>query len=106
MTFDPNLPRDPNLRPDRPELRTTPEAARKSAGWAPWVAVIAVLLVGGFIWMQMSAPSRTDPTTTSSTTPPAVTDQAPAPAPMTPAAPPANTMAPASPNTGGTQTQP
>ncbi|POO56846.1 hypothetical protein [Agrobacterium rosae] len=105
MTFDPNLPRDPNLRPDRPELRTTPEAARKSAGWAPWVAVIAVLLVGGFIWMQMSAPSTTDPTTTSSTTPPAVTDQAPAPAPMTPAAP-ANNAAPASPTTGGTSTQP
>lgn len=105
MTFDPNLPRDPNLRPDRPELRTTPEAARKSAGWAPWVAVIAVLLVGGFIWMQMSAPSTTDPTTTSSTTPPAVSDQTPAPAPMTPEAP-ANNTAPASPTTNGTQTQP
>lgn len=105
MTFDPNMPRDPNLKPDRPELRTTPEAARKSAGWAPWVAVIAVLLVGGFIWMQMSAPSTTDPTTTSSTTPPAVSDQAPAPAPMTPAAP-ANNATPASPNTGGTSTQP
>ncbi|UHS60147.1 hypothetical protein HRR99_00695 [Agrobacterium vaccinii] len=105
MTFDPNLPRDPNLRPDRPELRTTPEAARKPAGWAPWVAVIAVLLVGGFIWMQMSAPSTTDPTTTSSTTPPAVTDQAPAPAPMTPSAP-TNDAAPATPNTNGTQTQP
>ena len=104
MTFDPNLPRDPNLRPDRPELRTTPEAARKSAGWAPWVAVIAVLLVGGFIWMQMSAPSTTDPTTTSSTTLPAVSDQAPAPAPMTPAAP--TNTATSSPNTGGTQTQP
>jgi cytoskeletal protein RodZ len=103
MTFDPNLPRDPNLRPDRPELRTTPEAARKPAGWAPWVAVIAVLLVGGFIWMQMSAPSTTDPTTTSSTTPPAVTDQAPAP--MTPTAP-TNDAAPATPNTNGTQTQP
>ncbi|UHS55442.1 hypothetical protein [Agrobacterium vaccinii] len=105
MTFDPNLPRDPNLRPDRPELRTTPEAARKPAGWAPWVAVIAVLLVGGFIWMQMSAPSTTDPTTTSSTTPPAVTDQAPAPAPMTQSAP-TNDAAPATPNTNGTQTQP
>ncbi|NTF30676.1 hypothetical protein [Rhizobium skierniewicense] len=104
MTFDPNLPRDPNLRPDRPELRTTPEAARKSASWAPWLAVIAVLLVGGFIWMQMSAPSTTDPTTTSSTTPPAVSDQAPAPQPMTPAAP--DNAAPASPTTGGAQTQP
>ncbi|KQQ56562.1 hypothetical protein ASF69_17665 [Rhizobium sp. Leaf311] len=104
MTFDPNMPRDPNLRPDRPELRTTPEAARKSAGWAPWAAIIAVLLVGGFIWMQMSAPSTTDPTTTSSTTAPAATEQAPAPAPMTPAAP--NNTAPASPNTGGTSTQP
>ncbi len=102
MTFDPNLPRDPNLRPDRPELRTTPEAARKSPGWAPWLAVIAVLLVGGFIWMQMSAPSTTDPTTTSSTASPAATN--PAPTPMTPAAP--TNTAPASPNTGGTQTQP
>ncbi|MBB3946664.1 cytoskeletal protein RodZ [Rhizobium skierniewicense] len=91
MTFDPNLPRDPNLRPDRPELRTTPAAARKSASWAPWVAVIVVLLVGGFIWMQMSTPSTTDATTST-------------PAPMTPAAP--SNTAPASPNTGGTQTQP
>ncbi|XUY26937.1 hypothetical protein RMR21_000705 [Agrobacterium sp. rho-8.1] len=95
MTFDPNLPRDPNLRPDRPELRTTPAAARKSASWAPWVAVIAVLLVGGFIWMQMSAPSKTNATTTTTTS---------TPAPMTPVAP--NNTAPASPNTGGTQTQP
>ncbi len=105
MTFDPNMPRDPNLRPDRPELRTTPEASRKQAGWAPWAALIAVLLVGGFIWMQMSAPSTTDPTTTSSTTPPAASDQAPAPAPMTPTAP-TNNTAPASPNTNGTTTQP
>lgn len=102
MSIDPNLPRDPNLRPDRPELRTTPEAARKSPGFMPWVAIIAVLLIGGFIWMQMSAPDTTDATTTSSTTAPAANE--PAPAPMTPAAP--NTTAPASPNTGGTQTQP
>lgn len=105
MTFDPNMPRDPNLKPDRPELRTTPEAARKSAGWAPWVAIIAVLLVGGFIWMQMSAPSTTDPTTTSSTAAPAASDPAPAPAPMTPAAP-TNNATPATPNNGGTSTQP
>ena len=104
MTYDPNIPRDPNLRPDRPELRTTPEAPRK-ASLTPWIAVIAVLLVGGFIWMQMGSPSSTDPTTTSSTTPPAATTTTPAPESMTPAAPPAATPAPATPN-NGTTTQP
>lgn len=105
MTFDPNNPRpDRDLRP---ELNISNEPlARKSPSWVPWVAVAAVILVGAFAWSQMSGPTM-DPATTSSTTPPAVTDQAPVPmTPATQATPPANNTAPASPNNGGTQTQP
>ncbi|QXC50709.1 hypothetical protein KHC17_23220 [Agrobacterium salinitolerans] len=105
MTFDPNNPRpDRDLRPEV-NISNEPRA-RTSSSWVPWLAIIVVVLVGVFVWSQMSGPT-TDPATTSSTTPPAATDQAPAPmAPTAPATPPANDTAPASPNTGGTQTQP
>ncbi|ADY63215.1 MULTISPECIES: hypothetical protein [Rhizobium/Agrobacterium group] len=105
MTFDPNNPRpDRDLRP---ELNISNEPlARKSPSWMPWLAILVVALVGVFAWSQMSGPN-TDPATTSSTMPPAATQQAPAPVtPTVPATPPANNAAPASPNTGGTQTQP
>jgi hypothetical protein len=102
MTFDPNNPRpDRDLRPEV-NISNEPRA-RTSSSWVPWLAIIVVVLVGVFAWSQMSGPT-TDPATTSSTTPPAATDQAPAP--ITPATPPANNTAPASPTTGGTQTQP
>ncbi|MFK3777181.1 hypothetical protein [Agrobacterium sp. NPDC089420] len=105
MTFDPNNPRpDRDLRPEV-NIGNEPRA-RTSSSWVPWLAIIVVVLVGVFAWSQMSGPT-TDPATTSSTTPPAATDQAPAPmTPTVPATPPANNAAPASPNTGGTQTQP
>ncbi|MFK0385267.1 MULTISPECIES: hypothetical protein [Rhizobium/Agrobacterium group] len=105
MTFDPGNPRPE--RDLRPEVNITNEPRARSS-WTPWLAVIVVVLVGIFAWSQMSGPT-TDPSTTSSTTPPAVSDQAPAPAPMTPttpATPPANNAAPTTPGTGGTQTQP
>ncbi|MBP1844020.1 hypothetical protein J2046_002278 [Rhizobium petrolearium] len=74
-----------------------------------WVAVIAVILVGAFVWSQMGG-SPTDTQTTSSTTPPAATDQSPAPAPVMPGAPPADNATPATPpaggGAGGTGTQP
>ena len=86
---------DPNSNNTRPDLRTTPET-RKSSSWMGWVAILAVIVVGAFVWSQMGG-STTDPATTSSTaTPPAVTEPA-APAPAAPA--------PAAPATGGT-TQP
>ncbi len=105
MTYDPN---------DRlNEPRTTPGVnnnmeVRRSSSWVPWVAVLAVILVGAFVWSQMGS-SPTDPQTTSSTTPPAADTTSPAPAPVTPAAPPAADPAPATPpagGTGGTGTQP
>lgn len=91
---------DPNPNNDRPDLRTTPEVRRGSSSWMAWVAVLAVIVVGAFVWSQMGG-SGTDPNTTSSTTPPAATTPA-APAPATPAQPPSNTASPA-PATGGNQ---
>ena len=94
---------DPNSNNTRPDLRTTPET-RKSSSWMGWVAILAVIVVGAFVWSQMGG-STTDPATTSSTaTPPAVTEPA-APAPAAPAAPAPAAPAPAAPATGGT-TQP
>jgi hypothetical protein len=95
---------DPNSNNTRPDLRTTP-TSRRGSGWMAWVAILAVVIVGAFVWSQMGS-SSTDPTTTSSTTPPAASDQSTAPAPVTPAAPPATSGAPASPSTGGNATQP
>ncbi len=107
MTLDPNdrLANDSLNSP-----RTTPEyqnnvEVRRSSSWVGWVAVIAVLLVGAFVWSQMGG-SSADPQTTSSTTPPAVENTTPAPAPMTPAAPPAANPAPAAPPAGGAGSQP
>ncbi len=94
---------DPNSKEPRPDLRTTP-VARRSSGWMAWVAILAVVVIGAFVWSQMGgAPS--DATTTSSTTAPAETAPTPPAAPATPA--PA-TPAPATPApaTGGTTTQP
>lgn len=99
MTYDPNDRREPEDR--RLDLDAAPEM-RTGSAWAPWAVLVAVVLVGAFIWSQMSGPG-TDPTTTSSTTPPAVTDQAPAPVPMTPAPQATNDTAPATPPAGGTQ---
>ncbi|MCQ1776491.1 hypothetical protein NOJ05_04725 [Neorhizobium galegae] len=108
MTFDPN---DRKFEPRDPDIRTTEIRTGSSSSWVPWVAVIAVILVGAFVWSQLGG-SSTDPQTTSSTNPP-VTDNStssPAPAPITPAAPPAASPAPATPPaggaTGGTGTQP
>jgi hypothetical protein len=92
---------DPNPNDNRPDLRT-PTETRGSSSWMGWVAVLAVIVVGAFVWSQMGG-SSTDPTTTSSTTPPAAEQTAPAPAapaPATPAPAPA-TPAPAAPATGG-----
>ncbi|RWX76677.1 hypothetical protein EPK99_13440 [Neorhizobium lilium] len=96
---------DPNSNDTRPDLRTTPVASR-SSGWMAWVAILAVVIVGAFVWSQMGG-STTDTTTTSSTTAPAAGTTSPAPAPVTPAAP-ANNAAPATPApaTGGNATQP
>jgi hypothetical protein len=94
---------DPNPNDNRPDLRT-PVETRKSSSWMGWVAVLAVIVVGAFVWSQMGG-SSTDPTTTSSTTAPAAE---PAPAPAAPAAPatpaPATPAAPAAPATGGGST--
>jgi hypothetical protein len=94
---------DPNSNDTRPDLRTTP-VARRSSGWMTWVAILAVVVVGAFVWSQMSG-GPTDATTTSSTAPAA--DTATTPAPVAPAAP-ADNAAPATPApaTGGTTTQP
>jgi len=90
---------DPNSKDTRPDLRTTPApVARRSSGWMAWVAILAVVVVGAFVWSQMGGTS-TDTTTTSSTTPPAAST----PAPAAPATPAPATPAPA---TGGTTTQP
>lgn len=96
---------DPNPNDNRPDLRTPTPAPRSSSSWMGWVAVLAVIVVGAFVWSQMgSAP--TDATTTSSTTQPAA-PAAPAPAtpaPATPApdaAPAPATPAPAAPAGGG-----
>ena len=92
---------DPNPNDNRPDLRT-PVETRKSSSWMGWVAVLAVIVVGAFVWSQMGG-SSTDPTTTSSTTAPPAE-----PAPMAPAAPatpaPATPAAPAAPATGGGST--
>jgi hypothetical protein len=86
---------DPNPNDNRPDLRTPPPAARGSSSWMGWVAVLAVIVVGAFVWSQMgSAP--TDATTTSSTTQPAA-PAAPAPATPAPATPAPATPAPATP---------
>lgn len=116
MTYDPN-DKNPELRP-KPDLNPnvppyidpnlTPPA-RSTPSWVPFGAVIVLILAGVFIWSQMGGPT-TDPTTTSSTaSPPAVSEQAPAVEPMaptTPATPPANDAAPATPAPGGTTTTP
>lgn len=110
MAFDPN-DRTPNDRLNDP--RTTPGYqtnhvdARRSSSWMGWVAVIAVILVGAFVWSQMGG-TGTDPQTTSSTAPSANQE----PVPLTPA-PPSADPAPATPpaagganGAGGTGTQP
>lgn len=95
---------DPNPNDNRPDLRT-PVEPRKSSSWMGWVAVLAVIVVGAFVWSQMGG-SSTDPTTTSSTTAPAAEPATPAPAPApatpAPATPAPATPAPAAPATGGT----
>ena len=110
MAFDPNDRKleDRNLDPRTPEVRSSTHGRTGSSSWVPWVAVIAVLLVGAFVWSQMGG-SSTDPQTTSSTSSSTTDSSAPAPAPTTPAAPPAGDAAPATPpagGAGGTGTQP
>jgi hypothetical protein len=101
MAYDPNQTNRPDLR--TPDLRNTTEIRpKRSSSWMTWVAILAVVVVGAFVWSQMGGSTATDQTTTSSTTPPAQTQSAPAPAPMTPATPPAgNNAAPAAPANGG-----
>lgn len=67
MSYSPN-DRGPDIPPTRGKTR--------SAGL--WIGLIAIILIGGFIWSQSGTP--TDPATTSSTTQ-APTSQSPA-APM------------------------
>ncbi|MBP1851779.1 hypothetical protein [Rhizobium halophytocola] len=82
---------DPNLNKERPDVYTTPRRPARAGAWA-WAAIGAVVVLGVVVWSMMGGPA-TDPTTTSSTTPPAVTDTAPQPNTMT--APDASTDAPA-----------
>jgi hypothetical protein len=93
---------DPNSKDSRPDLRTTP-VARRSSGWMTWVAILAVVVIGAFVWSQMGG-APTDATSTSSTTAPAAGTA------TTPPAAPADTATPApatpAPATGGTTTQP
>lgn len=112
MAYDPNLNNpDPNLnrpdanlnRPDptlnRPDLNAPPPRAARTS-WTPWVAIAAVVVAGVAIWSMVSGPT-TDPTTTSSTTPPATSDTnstAPATRPLEPTAP-AGDAAPVAPGT-------
>ncbi|MFA7414054.1 MAG: hypothetical protein WC048_06185 [Rhizobium sp.] len=93
MTYDPNLNRD------RPDLATPPARAPRGGSWT-WAAIGAVILVGIAVWAMMGGPA-TDPTTTSST-PPAATDTAPA-QPAAPATPPATDAAPATPGADTTK---
>ena len=78
MTYDPNDNR-PDLRDRRPALVNINVDARRSSSWVPWVAVLAVLLIGAFIWGNMGGEPGTDPATTSSTTNSEAMDSAPAP---------------------------
>ncbi len=87
---------DPNPNDNRPDLRTPTPAPRSGSSWMGWVAVLAVIVVGTFVWSQMGG-APTDATTTSSTTQPA-TPVTPAPAaPAAPATPAPATPAPATP---------
>ena len=105
MAYDPNDPRsDPGIPPgtaprDRPEVVNHIETRRSGPSWVPWVAILAVLLIGAFVWSNMGGTSGTDPDATDTATPPAVTDEAPEPAPAAPApaepAPPPTETAPA-----------
>lgn len=61
MAYSPN-DRGPDIPPTRSRTRSS----------GLWIGLIALLLVGGFLWSQ-SGTSPTDPTTTSSTTAPAQT---------------------------------
>ncbi|MCJ8517936.1 hypothetical protein ABID21_000540 [Pseudorhizobium tarimense] len=95
MTYDPNDNR-PDLRDRRTDHVTTNVDARsRGASWMPWVVVLAVLLIGAFIWSNMGAEPGTDPVPTASTTPEA-TDTAPDPVPAAPEGV-VNDAAPASP---------
>jgi magnesium-transporting ATPase (P-type) len=101
MAFDPN-DRQNEFR--NPEVTNTTQINRsRGSSWMGWVAVLAVILVGAFVWSQMGG-SSTDPQTTSSTNPP-VTNNAPA-APTTPAPAPATPPAGGASGTGGTGTNP
>lgn len=107
MAFDPN----DRMGSDRlNDPRTTPDfqnnvEVRRGSSWIGWVAVIAVVLVGAFVWSQMGG-SSTDPQTTASTNPPITDNSKPAPAPVPPAAPAPAAPAPATPPAGGTGSQP
>lgn len=109
MAYDPNDPRaDLRERPetelrDRPEVVNHIDARSGGVSWLPWLAILAVLLIGVFVWSNMGGAPGTDPGTTASTNPPAASTEAPAPAPMEPAAPaaPMNEAAPAEPAGNG-----
>jgi hypothetical protein len=80
MTFDPNR---------EPDLRSGPGGYRRSSPfWGIWVAILAVVVIGGVAWYE-SGDRNLDKVITSSTTKPATVPGAPmpAPAPTTPAPP-------------------
>ena len=101
MTYDPNDNR-PDLRDRRPDLVNNNIDARRGASWVPWVAVLAVLLIGVFIWGNMGGEPGPDPATTSSTATPEASDTAPAPIAPAPGGATNNaTPAPATPPAAG-----
>lgn len=102
MTYDPNDRQNTEYR--NPDVHnTTTQVRNGGSSWVGWVAVVAVILVGAFVWSQMGG-SSTDPQTTSSTNPPMSDSATPAPAPAPPAATPAPVTPPAG-GAGGTGTQ-
>jgi hypothetical protein len=81
MTFDPN---------QQPDLRGGPGGYRRSSPfWGIWIAILAVIVIGGVAWYE-SGSRDMDKVITSSTTKtaqqPATTTPAPAPATPTPPA--------------------
>ena len=105
MTYDPNDSR-PDLRDRRPDLvNNNVDARSRGSSWMPWLAVLAVLLIGAFIWGNMGGEPGTDPGTTASTNSEA-TDTGPAPVAPAPGgattdAAPADPAAPAAPPAAG-----
>jgi len=93
---------DPNMNSPRPDMQQ-PRPPRGGGNWV-WAALGAVVVFGVVVWVMVSGPA-TDPTTTSSTTPPAASETAPAMEPVDPNTPSSSAtttddMAPATPDAG------